>query len=55
MVDNASTSENGGPKNDNRGIPKEKPWLIVDDHHDVIDLDGPLMDSTVDLYETDKM
>ena len=37
------------------GIPKENPRLIVDDHHNVIDLDDLSKDSTTDLSETSKM
>ena len=55
LVDSASTSENDGPRNDNGGIPKENPRLILDDHHNVIDLDDPPKDSTADLSGTAKM
>ena len=55
LVDNASIPESGGPKTDNGGIPKENPQMIVDDHHDVIDLYGPPKDSTANFSETAKM
>ena len=55
LVDNAAIFENCGPKIANGGTPKGNPQVIVDDHHNVIDLYDPQDYLNTDMSKTTKM